>query len=98
MMNRPTDIPRIQGLLALSPMFVFLLLYVAVSAVIGDFYKIPISVALLAASMWAIFIYRGKSLKDRIETFSAAAADKDIVYMIWIFVLAGAFASVAKKI
>lgn len=87
-----------KGLLALSPMLVFLLLYVAVSAIIGDFYKIPISVALLAASMWAIVIYRGKSLKERIETFSAAAADKDIIYMIWIFVLAGAFASVAKEI
>ena len=98
MMNIHTDIPRTQGLLALSPMLVFLLLYVAVSAIIGDFYKIPISVALLAASMWAIVIYRGKSLKDRIETFSAAAADKDIIYMIWIFVLAGAFASLAKEI
>ncbi|MDE6479853.1 MAG: Na+/H+ antiporter NhaC family protein [Muribaculaceae bacterium] len=87
-----------KGLLALSPMLVFLLLYVAVSAIIGDFYKIPISVALLAASMWAIVIYRGKSLKERIETFSEAAADKDIIYMIWIFVLAGAFASVAKEI
>ena len=87
-----------KGLLALSPMLVFLLLYVAVSAIIGDFYKIPISVALLAASMWAIVIYRGKSLKERIETFSAAAADKDIIYMIWIFVLAGAFASLAKEI
>lgn len=87
-----------KGLIALSPMAVFLLLYVAVSALIGDFYKIPISVALLAASMWAILIYRGKSLKQRIETFSAAAADRDIIYMIWIFVLAGAFASVAKEI
>lgn len=87
-----------QGLLALSPMVVFLLLYVAVSAFIGDFYKIPISVALLVASMWAIVIYRGRSLKDRIETFSKAASDSDIIYMIWIFVLAGAFASVAKAI
>ena len=98
MMNIPTSISRRQGLLALSPMLVFLLLYVAVSAIIGDFYKIPISVALLAASMWAIVIYRGKGLKERIETFSSAAADKDIIYMIWIFVLAGAFASVAKEI
>ena len=87
-----------RGWLALSPMVVFLLLYVAVSACIGDFYRIPISVALLAASMWAIVIYRGKSLKQRIETFSAAAANSDIIYMIWIFVLAGAFASVAKEI
>lgn len=86
------------GLLALSPMVVFLLLYVVVSALIGDFYKIPISVALLVASMWAIVIYRGRLLKDRIETFSKAAANSDIIYMIWIFVLAGAFASVAKAI
>lgn len=86
------------GLLALSPMLVFLILYVAISAIIGDFYKIPISVALLVASMWAIVIYRGRPLKERIETFSKAAADSDIIYMIWIFVLAGAFASVAKSI
>ena len=87
-----------QGLIALSPMVVFLLLYVVVSALIGDFYKIPISVALLVASMWAIVIYRGRPLKERIETFSKAAANSDIIYMIWIFVLAGAFASVAKAI
>lgn len=87
-----------KGLLALSPMLVFLLLYVAVSALIGDFYKIPISVALLVASMWAIVIYRGLPLKDRIETFSKAAANSDIIYMIWIFILAGAFASIAKAI
>lgn len=87
-----------KGLIALSPMVVFLLLYVAVSAIIGDFYKIPISVALLVASMWAIVIYRGSPLKERIEVFSRAAADSDIIYMIWIFILAGAFASVAKSI
>ncbi|MDE5812921.1 MAG: Na+/H+ antiporter NhaC family protein, partial [Muribaculaceae bacterium] len=86
------------GLLALSPMIVFLVLYVVVSVLIGDFYKIPISVALLIASMWAIVIYRGKRLKERIDTFSKAAANSDIIYMIWIFVLAGAFASIAKSI
>lgn len=89
---------QISGLVALSPMVVFLLLYVAVSAIIGDFYKIPISVALLVASMWSIVVFRGRSLKERVETFSKAAANSDIIYMIWIFVLAGAFASVAKAI
>ena len=89
---------KTKGLMALSPMMVFLILYVAVSALIGDFYRIPISVALLVASMWAILIYRGIPLNERIETFSKAAANSDIIYMIWIFVLAGAFASVAKSI
>lgn len=98
MTDQSSKISAGQGWLALSPMVVFLLLYVAVSAAIGDFYKIPISVALLAASMWAILIFRGKSLKERIEVFSSAAAKSDILYMIWIFVLAGAFASVAEQI
>lgn len=98
-MNQKTDhISPLQGWIALSPMTVFLLLYVAVSVAIGDFYKIPISVALLTASMWAIFIYRGRSLRERLETFSSSAAHKDILYMVWIFILAGAFASTASAI
>ncbi|MDE6022385.1 MAG: Na+/H+ antiporter NhaC family protein, partial [Muribaculaceae bacterium] len=97
-MGENSRISKWDGWVALSPMAVFLLLYVAVSAAIGDFYKIPISVALLAASMWAILICRGKRLKERIEIFSEAAAKPDILYMIWIFILAGAFASVAKEI
>ncbi|MDE6650385.1 MAG: Na+/H+ antiporter NhaC family protein [Muribaculaceae bacterium] len=99
MKRKVTDgISATKGMIALSPMIVFLLLYVVVSALIGDFYKIPISVALLTASMWAIVIYTGKPLKERIETFSGSAADSDIIYMIWIFVLAGAFASIAREI
>lgn len=97
-MDNKEYISTTRGLIALSPMAVFLLLYVAVSVVIGDFYKMPISVALLVASMWAIVVFRGRPLKDRIEVFSQAAAHKDILYMIWIFVLAGAFAAVASEI
>lgn len=89
----------LNGVMALSPMLVFLCSYLAVSVVIGDFYKMPLSVALLLASAWSIFIYRdGGSLSKRIETFSSSAANSNILYMIWIFVLAGAFASLAKEI
>lgn len=91
-------IPAGQGWLALSPVIVFLLLYVAVSIILDDFYKMPIAVALVAASMWAVAIYRGRPLMERIETFSRAAGHFNILYMIWVFVLAGAFASVAKEI
>ena len=87
-----------KGWLALSPMLLFLLSYVAVSVYIGDFYKMPISVALTLASIWAIIIYRGKPLLERIDTFSRAAGHVNILYMIWIFVLAGAFAALAEKI
>ncbi len=86
------------GLLALSPVLVFLVIYVAVSAMIGDFYKMPISVALTAASMWSIVIMRKHSLIKRLEIFSRAAGQFNILYMIWVFVLAGAFATLANEL
>lgn len=91
-------IPAGRGLLAVSPVAVFLLLYVAVSMILGDFYKMPISVALVVSSMWAVAIYTGRPLLKRIETFSRAAGHENILYMIWIFILAGAFAGVAQDI
>lgn len=87
-----------KGVLALSPAIVFLILYVAVSSVIGDFYVMPVTVALCAASIWAMAICRGQSLNRRIEIFSRAAGHSNILYMLWIFVLAGAFAQLAKGI
>lgn len=92
-------IGTLQGLLALSPVAVFLCMYLVVSLVIGDFYKMPLSVALVVASIWSIVIYgNGGGLADRIETFSRSAGNCNILYMIWIFILAGAFASLAKEI
>ncbi|MCM1401650.1 MAG: Na+/H+ antiporter NhaC family protein, partial [Bacteroides sp.] len=87
-----------KGVLALSPAVVFLLLYVAVSVIINDFYVMPVTVALLAASAWAVVICRGTALSHRIETFSQAAGHSNILYMVWIFVMAGAFAALAKGI
>lgn len=92
------NIPVTKGLLSLSPIFVFLVLYLAVSLIIGDFYKMPLSVAFISASIWAVIIDRGKPLSQRIETFSKAAGTSNIIYMIWIFILAGAFAALAKEI
>jgi Na+/H+ antiporter NhaC len=45
-----------------------------------------------------VFITKGLSLNDRIMQYSKGAADKNIMLMIWIFVLAGAFAQSAKDI
>lgn len=70
----------------------------AVSIILDDFYKMPIAVALLIASAWAIIISRGKPLLKRIEIFSRAAGHSNILYMIWVFILAGAFAAMAKDI
>ena len=87
---------RNTGLLALSPLVVFLSLYLVSSLVAGDFYKVPISVAFVVASAYAVLITRKMKLADRLDRFSAGAAHKNIMLMIWIFVLAGAFAASAK--
>ena len=82
-----------KGLIALSPLMVFILFYLVTSIIAGDFYKIPITVAFMVSSI----IFNGKPLMARINTFSRGAATEQMMLMIWIFVLAGAFAYSAKQ-
>lgn len=86
-----------RGLLGISPVVVFLLLYLVVSLCVGDFYAMPFTVALMVAVAWSVIISRG-TLASRIEVLSRAAAHPNIIYMVWIFILAGAFAALSKQI
>ena len=86
------------GLLALSPLLVFLVVYLVSALIAGDFYKIPVSAAFLAATVYSILISRGGSLDNRVAIFSQGAGNKTVLLMLWIFVLAGAFAATAKEI
>ncbi len=86
-----------KGLIALSPLMVFIMFYLVTSIVAGDFYKIPITVAFMVSSIYAVIIFNGKPLMARINTFSRGAATEQMMLMIWIFVLAGAFAYSAKQ-
>lgn len=85
------------GWWALSPLLVFLCLYLVTSIIINDFYKVPITVAFLASSCYAIAITKGLNLDQRVYQFSVGASNKNTILMIWIFVLAGAFAQSAKE-
>lgn len=85
------------GWLALSPLAVFLVTYLVTSIVCGDFYKVPVASAFLLASIYAVLITPGK-IQERITAFSSGAGDKNVLLMIWIFVMAGAFAASAKAI
>lgn len=91
------DISYSRGLLAISPIIVFLIVYLVTSLIFGDFYKMPISVALMIASIWAAFTLKGKSISQKIEIFSKEAGSSNVLYMVWIFILAGAFAAIAKQ-
>lgn len=78
-------------------MFVFLCLYLITSIVVNDFYKVPLTVAFLVSSCYAIAITRGLNLEQRIYQFSVGASNKNIMLMVWIFILAGAFAQSAGQ-
>ena len=82
-------------MLALSPMLVFMVVYLVGSILAGDFYKVPLTVAFLAASAYAVCITPNLKLKKRIALFSRGAGDENLMLMVWIFVLAGAFAKAA---
>ncbi|WP_373127088.1 Na+/H+ antiporter NhaC family protein [Bacteroides sp. HPS0048] len=96
-MNEEKNSKHISGWWALSPLFVFLCLYLVTSIIVNDFYKVPITVAFLVSSCYAIAITRGLKLDQRVYQFSVGASNKNIMLMIWIFILAGAFAQSAKE-
>ena len=86
-----------RGLIALTPILVFLGVYLVTSIVIKDFYKVPVASAFLLASVYAVLISKG-SLRERLDVFSEGAGNPRILLMVWIFILAGAFAQTAKDI
>ncbi len=91
MTNRPAP-----SFIALFPLILFFALYLCVSIVAGDFYKMPITVAFTIASIVSVAMCSGYPLAERVENFSRGASDKNIMLMVWIFILAGAFAQSAK--
>ena len=85
------------NMLALSPFIVFMVVYLVGSLLAGDFYKLPLTVAFLIASAYAICITPKIKLRERINIFSRGAGNENIMLMVWIFVLAGAFAQIADQ-
>lgn len=90
------DKGKVRGLLALSPILVFLVVYLVSSLLAGDFYKVPVSAAFLIASVYGVAITPGR-IDKRINVFSQSAGHWNIMLMVWIFMLAGAFAGSARE-
>ena len=85
-----------KGLLALSPLVVFITFYLSLSLLAGDFNRVPVTVAFMVASVYAVCISGGHTLQRRIDIYSRGAGSGRLLLMLWIYVLAGAFASSAK--
>ena len=97
-MDNKQQISTRKGIIALSPIAVFLILYLVVSIAINDFYKMPLALAFIVASLWGVMSIKRVPLTERIEIFSRGAANSNVLYMIWIFILAGAFSALAKGV
>ena len=80
---------------ALIPFLVFAVFYVGLSVSAGDFYKVPMPIAFIIASAVALMFGR-RPLAERIESHAAGMGETNIMIMCLIFILAGAFACIAK--
>ncbi|GIU21393.1 Na+/H+ antiporter NhaC family protein [Shewanella schlegeliana] len=87
--------------LALTPLFLFLALFIGAGVYFQSqgvdfaFYQLPSVVAILPAIVFAILISKQK-LNQSIETFLGGIGHSNIIAMCMIYLLAGAFAAVAK--
>lgn len=88
--------PRRRGWLALLPLLLLIVLMVAMGLIMKDFSKVPMTIVFLLTTIAALLTLRGYSTEERIKTFSQGAGNGDLLLMVWIFILAGAFASSAK--
>lgn len=77
---------------ALLPIAVFLLVYIGVSLIFNDFYAMSVVVAFLIAILVACLQNRKLKFDDKLSVMAKGVADKNIVTMILIFLVAGVFA------
>ena len=87
-----------RGVMALSPLLFFLLFYLGSSILLRDFYAVSITVAFCLTAIYAMVLPDGLSLERRLETFARGAGDSNVLLMIWVFILAGIFSSIAQAI
>ncbi|RKQ29345.1 Na+/H+ antiporter NhaC family protein [Oceanobacillus halophilus] len=84
------------NLIALFPLIVFVLLFVGTGIITGDFSNMPLNVAIIIASAIALAMNRKEKLTNKVETFAKGAGHPNIMLLVVIFILAGAFAETAR--
>lgn len=82
--------------LALLPLGVFLLVYLGTSIISKDFYAVSILIPFLAAALTALIMNKKVKFDEKVDIFCRGAGNTNILLMVIIFILAGAFAKVAK--
>ncbi len=82
--------------LALLPLGVFLLVYLGTSIIAKDFYAVSVVIPFLAAALTALIMNKKVKFDEKVDIFCKGAGNTNILLMVIIFILAGAFAKVAK--
>lgn len=89
-----------KGLLALSPLFLLIVLIVAFTVYSVDSShqdtSLSLTVAFMISSIYAVAISGGMPVRKRVDTYSKGAGANNLILMLWIYVLAGSFAASAK--
>ena len=89
-----------KGLLALSPLFLLIVLIVAFTVYSVDSShqdtSLSLTVAFMISSIYAVAISGGMPVRKRVDTYSNGAGANNLMLMLWIYVLAGSFAASAK--
>ena len=86
-----------KGLLALSPIFAMIVLLVVNAVIFGGVSNAPLLFIFVVSAMVGVALTRGVSFSERIAIFSRGAGSENLLLMVWIFMLAGAFAATAKE-
>ncbi|PAE06073.1 sodium:proton antiporter [Terribacillus saccharophilus] len=81
---------------ALIPFIVFLVLFIGSGIITGDFYNFPVIVAITISAGVALAMNRRESLTKKVDIFCKGAGNANVMLMVIIFILAGAFSEVAK--
>ncbi|MGG4409318.1 Na+/H+ antiporter NhaC family protein [Niallia taxi] len=81
---------------ALIPFVVFLILFIGSGIVTGDFYTFPVLVAIVISGAVALAMNRKESFEQKVDVFCKGAGNSNVMLMVVIFLLAGAFSEVAK--
>ena len=86
-----------KGLLALSPIFAMVVLLMVNAVIYGGVSNAPLLFIFVVSAMVGVALTRGVSFPERIAIFSRGAGSENLLLMVWIFMLAGAFAATAKE-
>ncbi|GIN88568.1 sodium:proton antiporter [Heyndrickxia sporothermodurans] len=81
---------------ALIPFVVFLILFIGSGVITGDFYAFPVIVAIAISGAVALAMNRKEPFVRKVDIFCQGAGNLNVMLMVVIFLLAGAFSEAAK--